>query len=583
MTNAEVAHVFNEIAVLLELQGEEGHRVTAYRRVARSINDHPTDIKDLARAGKLTDLADVGQSSAAKVIELLQTGRISLRQRLLASVPESLLRLLAVPTLGPRKVSVLWKELGVESLTDLKEAIWNGKLESLPGFGPKTIRQIQRGIDFLERTAGRTRLGMAWVIATHLGGSVLAMKGVQRAEFAGSLRRGCETVRDLDLLCVADDGPRIVQQFSQLDHVTRVLSTDKTKGSVLVEYLPWGGCQVDLRVVPPDSFGAAWLFHTGSKAHTLALRDRAAQRGWRLSEHGLFEGDTPIASFLEEEIYDALDLPWIPPELRENRGEFDLTEIPRDLLTIAHMRGDLHMHTTASDGRRTAEQMVAAAKERGYEYVCITEHSQSSHIANGLIVPRLQQHIEDIRALNRHTKDMTVMIGAEVDILADGQLDYPDDVLAELDFVIASVHAGLGRDKEKNTRRTLAAIRNPYVNCIAHPTGRRINEREAMPVDVEAVCREAARTGTALEINANNYRLDLKETHARLARDMGVTLTINTDAHDVDQLEQIRFGVLTARRGWIRRDDVLNTRSVRGVREFVAAKRHAMGVARAAT
>jgi DNA polymerase (family 10) len=343
-----------------------------------------------------------------------------------------------------------------------------------------------------------------------------------------------------------------------------------------VNYEPIGSLRVELRVVPAASFGAEWRYFTGSKAHNIRMRERAAKRGLTLTEHGLFDGDTCLAAQTEEEIYAALDMPWIPPELREDRGEFELTRVPRDLLLERHIRGDLHMHTVASDGRNTVEEMAAAAGDKGYEYICITEHSRSSAFAGGLQEGVLHGHIKDVRAVAERISALEVWVGAEVDILSDGTLDYADELLSQLDFVTASVHQGLGQNLEQNTRRTLAAIRSPYVNCIGHPTGRLINQREAMAIDIEAVAKEAARTGTALEVNANNFRLDLKDEHIRIARDVGATIVISTDAHGIDQFDQMRFGVMTARRGWARRGDVLNTHSADEVRAFVAAKRKAL-------
>lgn len=573
MTNAEVAHIFNEVAVLLEITGADTFRANSYRRVARTIRDLGRDINDVTARKELLSLDGVGKSSAEKIQELVKSGKLGLREELTAQVPDSVLRLLAVPTIGARKVSLLWRELGVESFQDLKAAIHSGQLTEVRGFGPRSIEQICRGIEFLEASAGRTRLGMGWKISTLLGGAVLAMKGIKQAEFAGSLRRGCETVGNLDLLCVANDPERIVRQFTQLPHVTNVIVQTEDKGAVRVNYEPIGTLRVDLRVVPDESFGAAWRYYTGSREHNARMKERAALRGWMLDERGLFDGDRRIAAHTEEEIYAALDLPWLPPELRENRGELE-TPPPNDLITVPQLKGDLHMHTIASDGHNTVEEMAAAAIDRGYRYICITEHSQSSIIAGGLKEELLHGHIKDVRAKAARIEDIRVWIGTEVDIRSDGSLDYPDDLLAQLDFVVASVHTGMGRDREANTHRILRAIQNPYVNCIGHPTGRLINEREAMPLDMEAICREAARTGTALEINANNYRLDLKDQHVRLARELGVSIVINTDAHAVDQLEQIRFGVMTARRGWLRKSDVLNTRPARDVRSFVMAKRN---------
>jgi len=573
MTNADVARVFNEIADLLEIKGEDAFRVNSYRRVARTVADLAGDINEIAARGALDQLPGVGKSSAQKIQELLATGRVALRDELAAEIPFGLLELLSIPSVGPKKVATLWKERGIQSLADLKAAIAAGKLSDLKGFGPRSIEQIARGIEFLERSAGRVRLGDAWYVAERLRQALAAMPGVQRVEHAGSLRRARETVGDLDLLCVASDGEAVIQEFTCLPGVVEVLAAGETKASVRVEYAAGQSIQVDLRVVPEQSFGAAWQYFTGSKEHNVRLRELAVKRGWSLNEYGLTEGERIIAARSEEEIYAALGLPWIPPELREDRGEFELKTIPADLLRLEHIRGDLHMHTTASDGRNTIEEMAAAAKQRGYKYICITEHSASSAIANGLRPERLRRHIQAVRAAAERITGLTVWIGTEVDIHADGTLDYPDELLAELDFVTASIHAGMGHDLEANTRRTLAAIANPYVNCIGHPTGRLINEREAMPIDIEAIAREAARTGTALEINANYYRLDLKDQHVRLARDLGAAILISTDAHAVDQLDMMYFGVLTARRGWLRREDVLNTRPAKDIRAFVAAKR----------
>ncbi len=573
MNNADVARVFDEIADLLEIQGADHFRINSYRRVARTINDLVLDVNEVSAAGELAGLPGVGKSSAAKIRELLETGTIQARTELLEKVPATVLELLHIPTLGPKKVALLWRERGIASIEDLKQEIESDALAGLKGFGDKTIDQIRRGIAFRERSAGRILLGVAWDIAANLREQLAAMTGVRRVESAGSLRRGRETIGDLDLLCIADDGARVVNEFTALPGVTEVLAAGATKGSVLLEYRPGRTIQVDLRVVPDHAFGAAWQYFTGSKEHNVRLRERAVKRGWSLNEYGLTEDEHIIASVAEEDIYAALGLPWIPPELREDRGEMQLSEIPADLLTQKHIRGDLHMHTVASDGHNTISEMAVAAKERGYDYICITDHSHNSAIANGLDEDRLRKHIADIRRADREIDGITVFAGTEVDILALGQLDYPDKLLDELDFVVASIHSGMGQDIEANTRRTLAAIENPYVNCIGHPTGRLINDREAMALDIEAICQAAASAGTALELNANAWRLDLKDQHIRCARDAGVTIAVNTDAHATDQLDQIHFGMLTARRGWLRKSDVLNTRTVKQVRSFVEKKR----------
>ncbi len=573
MTNADVARAFFEIADLLDIRGEDGFRVTSYRRVARTIAELHADINEVVARGELHTIEGVGKSSAEKIEEYLKTGRLSVRDELIAEVPETLLALLDVPLLGPRKVALLWKERNVTSLPELREAIELHRLDDLKGFGDKTLQRMLIGIDFIERSAKQVRLGDAWQIATKIGNALLKVPGVKRIVRAGALRRGCEMIGDIDLLCISEDPMPVIRRFLELSGVKAVVSADGKKASVRFEFRGGQTLPTHLRVVPEQCFGAAWLYWTGSDAHYGRLREMAKARGYVLNDHGLFARERTIACRTEEEIYEALVLPWVPPEMRENKDEFGTYEIPEDIVSVEMIRGDLHMHTTASDGRNTVEEMATAARHRGYEFICITEHSQSSNIAGGLKIERLLEHVANIRALNKRIDGITILAGAEVDILANGRLDYPDQVLAQLDFVMASIHSGLGHDTKTNTARTLAAIRNPFVNCISHPTGRLIKERVAMPLDIETICKEAARTGTALEINANYHRLDLKDDHARLAREHTVTLCINTDAHSVEQLDQMHFGVLTARRAGLREHDVLNTRSAGEIAFFVGVKR----------
>lgn len=575
MSNAEVARVFNEIADLLEIKGEDSFRVNSYRKIARAIQDLATDVATLASAKRgLENIPGVGKSSAEKIVTLLATGRIPLRDELLREVPETLLPLLKIPGMGPKKIAQLWKERGVSSLDELTRAIDSGALSDLAGFGDKTVEKIREGIAFLGRSAGRTRLGVAMPIAEAFQRAIAAMQGVERVEIAGSLRRGSETIGDIDLLCVANDGPRIVKQFTELDGVARVLAAGGTKGSVIVVNGS-GEVQVDLRVVEKESFGAAWQYFTGSKEHNVRLREMAVKKGWTLNEYALTDAKNgkPISSKSEHEIYAALGLPWLPPELREDRGEFALKAAPSDLVTLEDIRGDLHMHSTASDGKNTILEMAKAAAALGYQYICMTDHSKTSAIANGLKEDRLLEHVEAIREVDAKLKDIAVWAGAEVDIQADGSLDYSDDILKRLDWVVASNHYHLGRDGDANTRRAIAAIQSPYVNVLAHPTGRMLGKRDAAPLDIEAIAVAAAETGTALEINASSYRLDLRDQHARLAVEKGAKICIDCDAHSTAQLEQMRFGVMTARRAWLTRDDVLNTASAREIRAFVARKR----------
>ncbi|MDX2197812.1 MAG: DNA polymerase/3'-5' exonuclease PolX [Phycisphaerae bacterium] len=578
MTNADVARQFEEIADLMEIRGDDAFRVNAYRKIARTVEDLAADINDLAARNELAGLPGVGKASIEKIRELLSTGKLALRDELLAEVPAGLLGLRQIQGLGPKKIAQLWRERGIDSIDALKTALASNALAGLKGFADKSIDNIRRGLDFLATAVGRTRLGIAWEIAEQFKQQLRKVPGVQRIEHAGSLRRGVETVGDIDLLCIADDGAKVVQAFTKLADPNAILASGDTKGSIRFSYADDRAIQVDLRVVPAASYGAALQYFSGSKAHNVRLREMAVKRGWSLNEYGLHEGETQLAGANEEDIYAKLGLPWMPPELREDRGEFELRETPADLIDLADIRGDLHMHTTASDGRCTIEQMIEGAAARGYQYICITDHSRSSFVANGLTIERLKAHIDDVRAAAAKTKNLTVWVGAEVDILSEGELDYPDDMLAQLDFVVASLHAGMSQDVKINTNRTLRAIQNPYVNLIAHPTGRMINRREAMPLDLETLAAAAAETGTAMEINASNFRLDLKDQHARFVRDRGVTICIDCDAHHADQFDQMRFGVMTARRAWLRKADVLNTRPAAEIQAFVAAKRKKLGV-----
>lgn len=572
MNNAQVAQVFHDIADLLQIQGADGFRVNSYRKVARTIEEQARDIQALVSAGELSKLPGIGKSSVGKIEELLETGRSSQRDELIREIPESVLELLKIPGLGPKKVASLWQEKQISNLEKLREAVSAGELESLSGFGRKSIEQIAKGIDFLKASAGRVRLNTALVVAESLCAIVSDFDGVQRVEYAGSLRRGKETVGDVDLLCVANDGNAVIKQFTEIEGVQQILGAGSTKGSILYEYNPRRSIQVDLRVLSEESFGAAWQYFTGSKEHNVRLRERAQQRGWSLNEYGLTEGDVVLAASSEAEIYAKLDLPCYPPELREDRYEFDLQQVPHDLVSLDKIQCDLHMHTRASDGINTIEEMVLGAIALGRKMICITDHSQSSVIANGLSPDRVLQQIEAVRNANEKIADIDVWVGMEVDIL-DGKLDYDDELLSQLDWVVASLHVHKGEDLKENTRRVLNAIENPYVNLIAHPTARLINRREPMAIDIEAIAQAAATTGTALEINSSPQRLDLKDTYAHLARDLGATISINTDAHRTDMLTNMRYGVMTARRAGLYCEDVLNTWSPDRIRDFVSAKR----------
>ncbi|MGQ9651674.1 MAG: DNA polymerase/3'-5' exonuclease PolX [Phycisphaerae bacterium] len=573
MVNPEIAAVFNEIADLLELTGGDPFRVNSYRKAARSIEDLPEDIADVANRGELQKIPGVGKGTAERIMQYLKTGKVTVHQELLDSIPRGLPELLTVPGLGPKKVQALHRELGVTSMADLEAVIADGRAEKLPGFGKKSVEKIAEGLAFLKRSAGRTPLGAVLPLAERLRDAVREFAGVRRAEIAGSARRGCETVGDIDLLCIADDGEKVVDAFTKLPEVTGVRAAGGTKGSVLVAGPIRGEIQVDLRVVPEESFGAALQYFTGSKEHNVRLRELAVRKGWKLNEYGLFDGDRRIAGREEGEIYEKLDLRPIPPELREDRGEIECGgELPR-LVSLADIKGDMHVHSTASDGRSTIEEMAEAARKRGYRYLAICDHSKSSVIANGLDEVRLLRHIRDIRAVSERIKGLTLLAGIECDILANGSLDYSDDILAQLDWVIASIHSAQQQDRASLTRRSIAAMENPYVCCLGHPSGRLLGRRDAMDLDWDALFTAAARTGCALEISASWQRLDLKDVHIRQAIDAGCRLAISTDAHSTDQLDQMSLGVQTARRGWATPEHILNTLPEAQLRAWVAAKR----------
>ncbi len=568
--------MFARIADLLEIDGADGFRINSYRRAARTIKETGEDVAALAAEGRLTDLPGVGKGTAKRIEQYIETGHIDVLDGLEKKLPSGLPALLDIPGMGPKKVALAHRELSVADLDDLKRVIDSGELAKLPGLGETSVKRIAEGIAFLAGSGGRTELAIAMEIGEELAERVRAIRGVRRVEIAGSVRRGKETIGDVDLLCEAKEGGPIIEQFTAFDPVKRVLAAGKTKGSVTIELDNGRELQIDLRVVEGPSFGAAWQYFTGSKEHNVRLREIAVRKKWRLNEYGLFDGERRIAGKREEDIYKKLGLPWVPPELREDRGEFRPDASFDDLVTLDDIRGDLHMHTTASDGHNTIEEMGRAAKRLGYKYVAICDHSKAATIANGLSVARMRKHISDIRRANENVPGVDILTGCEVDILPDGSLDYPDEILAQCEVVVASIHLAMGRGGSRKlspTDRTLRAMENPYVTMIGHPTGRLINRRAPMDIDMTAVIAGAARTGTMLEISASWQRLDLKDVHVRQAIESGVMLAINADAHHTDGLEEIYYGVITARRGWAGKRDILNCCTPATLRKKLAARR----------
>jgi DNA polymerase (family 10) len=534
----------------------------------------PTDIEMLLAAGKMAETPGIGNASLAKIEDFLKTGKITAHQQLLEKIPPDLLELLTIPGMGPKGTKAVYEKLNVTSIADLKKALRDGSVAKLPGFREKKAAVIGRGIEFLEKSTGRIRLDQAMQAAETVNGFLGELPGIERIQPAGSLRRRAETIGDVDMLVGARKGQKVVTAFTEADFVQEVMAAGPTKGSAIIrtETTP---VHVDVRVVPKESFGAAAQYFTGSKQHNVRLREIAVKAKWKLNEYGLFKSDKLLAGPVEEEIYDKLGLDYIEPVLREDRGEVEAAKshsLP-ELITRGDIKGDFHAHTNASDGRAGISELAEVAGSFGYKFICVTDHSKSSAIANGLSAKRLAQQIRKIRKLNDKLRAVTVLAGSEVDILADGSLDFDDKLLADLDFVVASIHSGMASPREKVTARTLKAMDNPYVNCIAHPSGRLLGQREAMDIDMAAVIEHAAQTHTALEVNANPCRLDLKDTHCRMAVEAKVKLALGTDAHSTEGLGLMPFGVATAARGWATKADVLNTLSPAKIQSWVKAKR----------
>jgi len=567
LDNKSVARTLLEIADLLELKGENPFKIRAYRNAADIVSHAAESVSDLDEAA-LRGWSGIGKDLAGRIREIASTGDCAVRRDLLTEFPATLLDVLRLQGVGPKTVAVLYKELRIKSLDDLAAAAKAGRIRGVKGMGGKKEQLILQAIEERQRFAGRHLLSRATEMADALVAYLQEHAPAAEIATVGSVRRGTETSGDLDILASGAD-TTLADIFTRFPMVERVLANGGTKASVLLR----GGFQADLRIVTPDQRGAALQYFTGSKAHNIALRDRALARGLKLNEYGLFDAnDKAIAGAKEQDIYKALGLAYIEPELRENRGEIEAAgekALP-SLITRADLKGDVHMHTTESDGRETLETMVAAAKARGLEYIAITDHSQSLAMANGLDETRTMANAERIRHYSKMQKGITVLAGIECDILADGAMDLPDDCLAALDIVVASIHSALTQDERDMTARVIKAIEHPSVDIIGHLTARMLLRREGTKVNVERVIDAARANGVALEINSQPHRLDLCDSHARLARDRGVALIIDSDAHYVEALDYPRWGVMTARRAWLTKDDVMNTRPLK---KFLAGLR----------
>ncbi len=558
MKNQQIAQIFHDIAELLELKGENVFRIRAYQRASQTIEGLSKDVATLPDE-ELTELPGIGKDLAAKIREYLATGMIAKYEELKQEIPAGVLELLRVPGLGPKKAKQFLEKLKIASLDDLEAAIKAGRLKGLPGIQDKTEQNILKGIELVRRRSGRQPLGRALPLANEIVRRIKESAPIHKIEIAGSIRRWKDTVKDIDILCTSKEPQAVMEAFVKLPQIARILSRGGTRSSVLTD----DNIQVDLRVVEEDSFGAALQYFTGSKEHNIRLREMAVRAGLKINEYGVFQGaaEKKIGGKKEEDVYQALGLPWIPPELREDRGEIRqaLEGTLPDLITLDDIRGDLHVHTSMSDGSHDLDTVVQAARKKGYEYIAITDHTRGLGVARGLDEKRLAQQMRMIDEANEKLTGFRILKGTEVDIRSDGSLDLPESVLAGLDIVVASIHSGFSQPRDKITGRLLAAIRNPAVSVIAHPTGRLINERDAYDVDLEAVLKEAAKYGVCLEINAYPLRLDLTDQYAKLAAEYGVPLAISTDMHLTDQFDFMAYGVSVARRGWLTKKHVLNT------------------------
>ena len=565
MDNELIASHFDEMAELLEIRGESTFRVRAYRNGAKSIRDLTESVASILADPnrKLTDLPGIGDAISEKCKVLLETGKIPQLEELRKEVPAGLLQIMRVPGLGAKKAKALYESLNITNIDELRAACEQKKVRELKGFAAKTEESILKSLDQLASTSARMLLDEASYLVESLRKHLQVIPSIKQLEFAGSYRRGKETVGDLDIVIVSKHPDAAMDQLNCFPRLQEVLARGDTKMSIRVH----GGFQVDMRVVPAESFGAAMQYFTGSKEHNVEIRGRAKKLGLRINEYGVYREedlDHPIAGETEESVYAAVQLPWIAPELRESRGEFEMAEQGRlpQLITLADLRGDLHMHTTATDGENTLEEMVAAAQARGWEYIAITDHSQRVSVARGLDGTRLRAQWQEIDRLNEKLEGrFWIFKGIECDILEKGGMDLPDDVLAEADWVLASVHFGQQQPREQITDRILGAIRHPSVSCVAHPTGRLLGRRPPYEVDLDAVMQAAQEHGKLLELNSNPSRLDLHDIHCQMAAARGIPLVINSDAHSIHHFDLLKFGILTARRAQLEATAVWNTLS----------------------
>ncbi len=573
MKQLEVADIFEQIADLLELKGENPFRIRAYRRAALNLRNMTQDLEGMVTSGTLEEIPGIGKDLAEKIQEIVSTGRLQFLEKLKAQVPGELSTLMTVPGIGPKTAKLVYDRFKVKSIEQLEQLVKAGKLKGLPGFQEKKEENILRGIQI--RKAGRERmsLGEALGLGREILGALKGLPEVKRISEAGSLRRRKETIRDIDILITSTHPKKVMDRFVVMPIVAQVQAHGETKSSIRTAQ----GVQVDLRVVEPESFGAALVYFTGSKEHNIRIRSLANRLGLTVNEYGVFREKTGrrVAGREEEEVYRALGLGWIPPELREDQGEVEAAgsgRLPR-LVEKKDLRGDFHIHSDWTDGHHPIEEVAQAVKAKGYRYMLLSDHSRSLRVAGGLSESELLEEMEEVERLNRRLKPFRILMGAEVDILPDGRMDYPDRILAKLDLAIAAIHSAFKQPREQITRRVVRALKNRYVSILAHPTTRLLGERGPIDLDLEEVIRVARRTRTALEINCYSRRLDLNDTQARQAREQGVKLVLSTDTHVLSQLEDIELGLALARRAWAGPSDLLNTLGVEDLMRWVALKR----------
>ncbi len=566
--NADIAAIFEEIADLLEIENANPFRVRAYRNAARQLQGMGVPAADMVAKGEdLTELPGIGDDLAAKIKEIVETGKCQFLEKLRKMTPPTVTELLKIPGLGPKRVRMLYHELDVQTLEQLARAARDGRIRELPGFGEKTERTILEAIEAHVTESRRFKLAVAAQYAEPLKKYLEKISGVKQVVLAGSYRRSRETVGDIDILVTATDAERVMDRFVDYDEVKDVMAKGVTRSTIILK----SGLQVDVRVVEQACFGAALQYFTGSKAHNIEIRRLALERKLKISEYGVFKGEKRLAGDTEESVYRTVGLPWIAPELRENRGEIEAAragKLPK-LIELADLKGDLHAHTKATDGHNTVREMAEAARQYGLEYLAITEHSRRLTVAHGLDPQRLRKQMHEIDQLNKELRGITLLKGIEVDILEDGRLDLPDDVLSECDLVVGAVHSKFHLSRERQTERILRAMDHPHFTILAHPTGRLLETREPYDVDMLRVIRKARERGCFLELNAHPERLDLLDVHCQMARDEGVLVAISTDAHSAQDFNNLVYGIGQARRGWLEKKDILNTRPLKLLRPLL--------------